>query len=606
MARIVRWALAAAVVALVTVVPFVHYRALYAHSKRLREVEPGRVYRSGQMNADGFRDARAQYGIRTVVCLRDDDPDPEVALAFLPGGGTVKESDLCAQLGMRFVFIAPDLVSRREAPARRPEAIDRFLGVMDDPDSYPVLIHCNAGLNRTGVLVAVYRMEYQGWTRAEAFQETLDNGFGRSQCTAANDYIKQYILTYESGKRQPEAVDQPGLLAPRAAGPRRGRAPAEPGAPREGKPMLKYIDWLLIKGYFKAYFVCLLSLLSLYIVIDLFMNLDEFTSHHKGLLAIAEHIASYYGYRLTKFFDQLCEPIVLMAAMFTVAMMQRSNELIPLLSAGVSTRRVVLPVLVSAWIMLSLAVANGELLIPRIAAKLSLEKDDPDGGKELSVHGAHEPNKILINGERGQRKGMVVRPFYCTIPGNVGGHLVEISAAEGRYIPKEAGEPLSGGWLLTRAVPEKLENWERTDVLEPIKGDFGKFFLHTQEVDFDALTRQAKWFQLASTTRLYEELQRPDTVRVPQMAVLFHMRLTRPILGMILVFMGLSVILTDQNRNVFISVGLCLVLCALFFAAIFASKQLGDTDILSPALAAWLPVLLFGPLAFVMFDAVHT
>ena len=34
---------------------------------------------------------------------------------------------------------------------------------MDDPDSYPVLIHCNAGLNRTGVMVAVYRMEYQGW-----------------------------------------------------------------------------------------------------------------------------------------------------------------------------------------------------------------------------------------------------------------------------------------------------------------------------------------------------------------------------------------------------------------------------------------------------------
>jgi len=41
-----------------------------------------------------------------------------------------------------------------------------------------------------------------------------------------------------------------------------------------------------------------------------------------------------------------------------------------------------------------------------------------------------------------------------------------------------------------------------------------------------------------------------------------------------------------------------LAMCALFFAAIFASKQLGDTDILSPALAAWLPVLVFGPLAF--------
>ena len=370
--------------------------------------------------------------------------------------------------------------------------------------------------------------------------------------------------------------------------------------------MIKYIDWLLIKGYVKSYLVCLVSLLSLYVVIDMFMNLDEFTAHHHGLRSVAEHIAAFYGYRIPKFFDQLCEPIVLLSAMFTVALMQRSNELLPLLSAGVSTRRVVLPVLVSAWLMLSLAVANCELLIPRIAAKLSLERDDPDGGKELWVRGAYEPNRILITGDRGQRKGKIVQRFYCTIPGSIGGHIIEISAAEACYIPKSAGEPYSGGWLLTGAKPEKLIGWDRKDVLEPIAADPGKYFLHTRDVDFDALTRQAKWFQLSSTARLYEELQRPDMVRVPEMAVLFHMRLTRPILGMILVIMGLSMILTDQNRNVFISAGLCLVLCALFFAAIFAAKQLGDKDILSPALAAWLPVLVFGPLALVMFDAVHT
>lgn len=199
MARIMRWAGVGAIVVLVAVVPLVHYRYVFARGKRLREVDPGRFYRSGQMTADGFRDARDLYGLRTVICLRDDDPDPDVRLGFLPGSGTVKESELCRRLGLRFVFIPPDLVPHRTVPARRPEAIERFLAVMDDPDSYPVLIHCNAGLNRTGVLTAVYRMEYQGWSRAEAFRDTLNNGFGRSQCTAANDYIKQYVLTYRAG-----------------------------------------------------------------------------------------------------------------------------------------------------------------------------------------------------------------------------------------------------------------------------------------------------------------------------------------------------------------------------------------------------------------------
>jgi lipopolysaccharide export system permease protein len=90
------------------------------------------------------------------------------------------------------------------------------------------------------------------------------------------------------------------------------------------------------------------------------------------------------------------------------------------------------------------------------------------------------------------------------------------------------------------------------------------------------------------------------------MAVLFHMRLTRPILGILLVFLGLSVILRDQNCNAIVSSGLCLVLCGLFFGVQYSCKLLGDNDYLPPALAAWAPVLWFGPLAVAMFDAVHT
>src|SRR4029079_12411087 len=105
--------------------------------------------------------------------------------------------------------------------------------------------------------------------------------------------------------------------------------------------------------------------------------------------------------------------------------------------------------------------------------------------------------------------------------------------------------------------------------------------------DFEALTRKPEWYLLASTWRLHDELERPEAGRQSQMAVLFHMRLTRPILGILLVFLGLSVILRDQNRNVIISSGMCLVVCGVFFAACYACKMLGDNEILNPALSAW-------------------
>ena len=106
--------------------------------------------------------------------------------------------------------------------------------------------------------------------------------------------------------------------------------------------------------------------------------------------------------------------------------------------------------------------------------------------------------------------------------------------------------------------------------------------------------------------QLLRELGKPDSTRLASMAVLFHMRLTRPILGMVLVVMGLSVILRDQNRNLFISAGMCVVICAVFFTVSLVCKHFGDHEYLAPALAAWLPVIAFGPLAFVQFDAIHT
>lgn len=367
--------------------------------------------------------------------------------------------------------------------------------------------------------------------------------------------------------------------------------------------MLKLLDRQLFLAYIKAYLICLVSLLSLYIVVDLFTNIEDFAQNNGGLGAVLRHIGTYYGYKVTQIFDRLSEAIALLAAMFTVAWIQRNNELLPLLSAGVSTQRVVRPVLFSACAMLGLTVANQELLIPRIAGALFTDRDDPRGDKEVFGPWGYAPNGIHVEGRSGSRRDQTIRQFCCTFPENMASGLVHLTAQEAHYVAPGSGR-LSGGWLLTNAQPAELPEWNRPDILEMI--DPGKYFLHSQELDFETVTRGRNWFILASTYHLYTEMCKPDSMRLSSMAVLFHMRLTRPIMGMLLVFLGLSVILRDQNRNVFISAGLCLGMCAMFFGATFFCKHLGDHDLLSPALAAWLPVLFFGPLAFVLFDAVHT
>jgi protein tyrosine/serine phosphatase len=196
----VRFCLIGGLVAVVVVGPFVESRADYAHHKRLRAVDPGVLYRSGQMTAGGFHDAVDRLGIRTIINCQDEFPDPDLNLTFWDRRH-VHESAVCRELGVRYFHLIPDLCENRTDPRARPRVIDQFLALMDDPANRPVLLHCKAGLHRTGVLTAVYRMEYDGWDPAAAVSELKANGFGDIACTAANDYIQQYVLNYQPRQR---------------------------------------------------------------------------------------------------------------------------------------------------------------------------------------------------------------------------------------------------------------------------------------------------------------------------------------------------------------------------------------------------------------------
>jgi protein tyrosine/serine phosphatase len=198
-----RWALGLGIAAMLVALPTVYFRSVYDHGRRLREVNPGVLYRSGALTAEGFRDAVARLHIRTIVNLQDEFPDPQIRRSYLDTS-TMSEVELCKELNVRYVFIPPDLVSRRKVGQERPRAIEEFLALMDDPANYPVLIHCKAGLHRTGCLVAVYRMEYQGWTPMRALGEAKANGFGEWVSDATNDYIVQYITSYRPGQRRPK------------------------------------------------------------------------------------------------------------------------------------------------------------------------------------------------------------------------------------------------------------------------------------------------------------------------------------------------------------------------------------------------------------------
>ena len=191
-----QWALGLALAAFMIIAPYQYYRWSFEHAKRLRPVVEGQVYRSGLSTATGFREAIQQHHIKTVINFMEEAPDPDLKSSrFNPT--TTKESELCKSLGVDFKFVYLKPVPEDRVGKDMPGGIPEFLQIMDDPNAYPVLFHCKAGLHRTGAMAAIYRMEYQGWSPQDAVRELKAHGFGDYVANTTNELVQQFVLLYK-------------------------------------------------------------------------------------------------------------------------------------------------------------------------------------------------------------------------------------------------------------------------------------------------------------------------------------------------------------------------------------------------------------------------
>jgi protein tyrosine/serine phosphatase len=215
---VLQYALGACAAAVAVAPPLVLYRAQYIHAKRFREVDPGRLYRSGQMTANGFREAIETYRIKTVVNLQHEQPDPLLPDAWM-GKGKVHESALCERLGARYVLLTPDVLPPGNKLEDEPPAVKQWLELLEKESNYPILLHCKAGLHRTGRLTAIYRMEYHGWSAGEALRELRANGYGFVAASERDDFVVQFVQNYKPKGRH--ARGAPGAGTVTAEGGRR-------------------------------------------------------------------------------------------------------------------------------------------------------------------------------------------------------------------------------------------------------------------------------------------------------------------------------------------------------------------------------------------------
>jgi len=151
-----------------------------------------RIYRGGQPKAGGVKKL-ADLGTKAIINLRGSDEE------------TRAEELEAGAAGIAYFNIPMPALSR---PSE--EQVSRVMEILGSEENWPVFIHCKRGSDRTGTIVALYRIMHDEWTATKALSEA--RGFGLSWVEfGMKDYITDYYRDRQSRQVKPS---EQGRLQP--------------------------------------------------------------------------------------------------------------------------------------------------------------------------------------------------------------------------------------------------------------------------------------------------------------------------------------------------------------------------------------------------------
>jgi len=131
---------------------------------RLGTVTQGVVYQSGTMPPARMAQVAQHLGLRTVIDLRTFETGQD-STNTTPLKVIHDEDAALAAVGVRHIHLPTGQVPTAATVAK-------FLAIVNDPANRPTLIHCYHGIGRTELFVAIYRMEFEGWSNQKARAQT--------------------------------------------------------------------------------------------------------------------------------------------------------------------------------------------------------------------------------------------------------------------------------------------------------------------------------------------------------------------------------------------------------------------------------------------------
>lgn len=321
-----------------------------------------------------------------------------------------------------------------------------------------------------------------------------------------------------------------------------------------------------------------------------------------------------YGPYMLLLFDMTGAIITLMSFLFTIGWLRRTGELTAILSAGISHGRIFKPIVCASLGIILVQLANRELVLPNYRDSLSFKAKNvfADGSEPISQQMDYM-NRVFIDGSGINVKTNLIHEPSFRLDGDYSGFGELLVAKSAQWM--EADNNHQAGYLLNGVeFPEAIDQLgsvgleDRMILLTPRDYPWllpsQCFFVTAVHPELLRTNKEAK--ERTSVADLIRRVRNPGIYNSLDLQVLLHERIVRVPLDFGLILLGLPIVINRHQRALFFMIGAAMLMVLGFFAVKTLGNTLGSNGIwLSPAMAAWLPLIVVAPIAYTRYRESH-
>src|SRR6184192_4862492 len=146
---------------------------------------------------------------------------------------------------------------------------------------------------------------------------------------------------------------------------------------------MKLLDQYVIRNFLLIYFYCIAGFISIWLIFDVSDNISTFIDEHVGLLLVIR----YYATQLPQVFIILLPVSLLLSLLFALGRMSRANEIVSMLTAGVSLPRVLLPLIGMGLLTVAVTMALNYSLAPHAELARKMFLSEAQSRPERNIEG---------------------------------------------------------------------------------------------------------------------------------------------------------------------------------------------------------------------------